>query len=99
MANINLKPEDPEWRFRQRMIDACPTNTAVYKFMTVGMNKGDRIGPHAHAHHLVLYYPVQAGPIILTPEAGTMLYLPPGTQHEVPVVKKDRLSVAMLFNK
>jgi uncharacterized RmlC-like cupin family protein len=98
-VNKLIKPGDPEDHFRERMIAACPVGAEVYKFMTVAMNAGDCIKAHRHAHHLVMYYPVDAGPIIVTPTAGTMLYLPPGTLHEVPVVKKDRLSVAMLFNK
>lgn len=62
----------------------------------VELEPGERIGRHKHAYHTVLHYPADAAPITIEPTAGMIIYLPPGTQHEVPRVSKNRVSVAML---
>ncbi len=67
--------------------------------MTVRLQPGERIGPHKHVYHTMLYYPEPAEPVVITPQPGTLLYLPPGTQHEVPAVKRERVSIAMLIEK
>lgn len=66
------------------------------KLVLVDMKPGDRIGTHAHQGHTVLYYPSDAAPIVVTPTEGMIIYLPPGTKHEVPKVSYQRVSVAML---
>jgi len=97
--NRNIRKDDPEQIYRTRMMAACPSQGEVFKFMTVRLLAGENIKSHKHAHHLVMYYPELAEPILITPQPGTMLYLPPGTLHEVPPVKRERVSIAMLFNK
>lgn len=97
--NKNILATDPEWGYVEHVRDACPLEGHNhYKFMTVRMLAGDRISKHKHAYHTVLYYPEHAGPVIVTPTPGTLLYLPPGTLHEVPVTKRERLSIAMLIS-
>ena len=97
--NRNIKPGDPEEQYRPRMMAACPSQGEIHKFMIVELAPGGVIKPHKHAHHLVMYYPEEAEPIHITPQPGTMLYLPPGTIHQVPRVQKRRISIAMLFDK
>ncbi len=99
--NKNIKPDDIVMgAVGEMMRDHCYVpGRDWYKFMEVTLKKGERIGPHKHVYHTVLYYPEAACPVIVTPEPGTILYLPPGTQHEVPAVKKPRISIAMLIEK
>ncbi len=66
------------------------------KFIAVLLKPGENIKAHKHVYHTVLYYPESCEPIVFTPTAGAILYLPPGTKHSVPVVKDARLSAAML---
>ncbi len=97
--NRNIRPGDPEFVFAERMRAACPTSGQDwYKFMVVNLEPGKNIKQHKHKHHLVMYYPKPADPIIIHPMAGTMLYLPPGTLHEVPPVSRGRISIAMLMD-
>ena len=98
--NRNIKPDDPEFVFAYIMRSACPTTgTDWHKFMAVELEPGGVIKPHKHAHHTVLYYPEEAEPVIVTPQPGTLLYLPPGTLHQVPRVQRRRVSYAMLMDK
>jgi len=69
------------------------------KFLRVEMNAGDHIAPHEHRRHTVLYYPQAADPVIVTPGAGCLVYLSPGTTHEVPKVDRPRVSFAMLVDE
>ena len=96
--NKNIKPGDPEQVYRSRMMAACPVQGEPYKFMIVNLDPGGVIKAHKHKHHAVLYYPEVAEPVIITPQPGTMLYLPPGTIHQVPRVSRQRISIAMLFS-
>ncbi len=97
-TNKLIKPGDPADVYRDRMRAAFPkAGTDVYKFMTVYMGPGEAISVHKHAYDLVMFYPEKAEPITLTPEPGTMLYMPAGTAHAVGAVKKQRLSIAMLI--
>ena len=66
------------------------------KFIAVLLKPGEKIKSHKHVYHTVLYYPESCEPIVITPTDGAILYMPPGTEHEVPVVKDARMSVAML---
>ena len=87
--------DDPDLAAMMR--HACPIKGDSWaKFIRVELGPGDTIPAHAHKRHLVMYYPQQADPIIITPSAGSLLYLSPGTLHAVPVVDRDRLSYAML---
>ena len=62
-----------------------PVNGIDYeKLMIVTMNKGDSIDNHQHAEHTVLFFPENADPVVVTPTAGMMIWLPPGTLHEYP---------------
>lgn len=98
--NRNIKPGDPENEYAERIRAACPVpGDAWFQFMEVTMQPGENIKAHQHRQHLVLYYPEAAGPVIVTPEPGTMLYLPIGTRHEVPPVKSARRSIAMLIEE
>ena len=62
----------------------------------VDLKAGEHIGNHAHTYHTALYYPADAAPIVVTPLAGMIIYLPPGTPHAVPKVDAPRISVGML---
>jgi len=96
--NITLF-DDPLYQHWERMRAACPVHgEGWYKFMEVTLKAGENIKAHKHKHHLVMYYPEEAEPIIITPEPGTMLYLPPGTLHEVRPTQRPRLSIAMLID-
>ena len=98
MGNHNIRKDEPEFQYAGMMRAACPLDGIDwYKFMTVRMLAGANIKAHKHQHHAVLYYPELAEPVIITPQPGTMLYLPPGTVHEVPPVKRERVSIAMLM--
>ncbi len=66
------------------------------KFIAVLLKQGENIKAHKHVYHTVLYYPESCDPITFTPTAGAILYLPPGTSHEVAPVKDARISAAML---
>lgn len=97
--NKNIKPTDPEYQYAAAMRRACLTWGDTWaKLMTVTLQPGEQVKPHAHKRHAVLYYPRVSGPVIIHPMPGTMLYLPPLTIHEVPQVDSERLSVAMLVD-
>lgn len=101
MAAVNKNLDPAEYRpVVGWMLDALPHGHTpdIYKFMEVSMKRGDNIKAHKHAHHAVLYYPDESDCIIITPQPGTMIYMPPGTLHEVPVVKKARRSIALLVS-
>ena len=68
------------------------------KFMTVTLEPGECVPIHHHQRHTILYYPGYAEPVIITPRMGTIIYLPPLTDHEVPAVTQQRHSVAMLVS-
>jgi hypothetical protein len=92
--NKNLPPDE----IGRLMRAACPVpGDAWWKYMSVEVDPGGYIKSHKHRQHLVMYYPDEAEPIIVTPQPGTMLYLPVGTYHEVPPVKRLRFSRAMLI--
>ena len=75
----------------------CPLPTDDYiKYMTVKVLPGKEVAEHKHGEHTVIFYPATCDPLIVTPQAGMMLYLPPDTPHKVPIVTHERLSVAML---
>ena len=97
--NKLIRPNDPENEYYERMLSAGWPYEKVYKFMTVNLKPGERISKHKHAYPAVLFYPELAEPVTITPQPGTMLFLPIGTMHEVPVVKRERLSIAMLLEK
>lgn len=80
-----------------RGVVPCPGGNCK-KMLLVQLGPGERIGRHRHKEHTVLYYPSDAAEIVIKPAAGMMIYLPPGTVHQVPKVDKDRLSVAMLVH-
>ena len=67
------------------------------KLMHVHLKKGDSIDEHQHdVYHTALYYPADTAPVVVTPTAGMIIYLPPGTPHGVPLALDRRDSVAML---
>ena len=80
-----------------RGVVPCPGGNCK-KMLLVQLGPGERIGRHRHKEHTVLYYPADASEIVVTPVAGMIIYLPPGTPHLVPGGTNDRLSVAMLVN-
>ncbi len=89
--------DDPD--LARLMRHACPLSGNDWtKFMRVELIRGDTIPPHEHRRHTVLYYPQAADPIIVTPCAGALVYLSPGTTHAVPVVDRPRVSYAMLID-
>ena len=92
--NKNLDADD----IGRRMRAACPVpGDTWFAYMSVEVDPGGYIKDHKPRQHLVLYYPDACEPIIIHPQPGTMLYLPVGTVHEVPPVKKLRFSRAMLI--
>jgi quercetin dioxygenase-like cupin family protein len=78
---------------------AIPVDGYDFKNMIqVHLKKGESVRSHYHTDHTALYYPADCEPIRITPTAGMIIYLPPGTQHAVPKVTKERVSVAMLVD-
>jgi quercetin dioxygenase-like cupin family protein len=76
---------------------AIPIDGDAFKNMIlVHLKPGDSVRSHSHTDHTALYYPAAAEPITITPTAGMIIYLPPGTQHKVSKVNNERVSVAML---
>lgn len=73
-------------------------STDIKGMLLVHLDPGERVGLHQHKEHTVLYYPADSAPIVVTPVAGMIIYLPPGTPHAVPTVDGERVSVAMLIN-
>lgn len=73
------------------------------KYLTVYLKPGQDIPAHEHKRHAVLWYP-QATAVVIEGEsiqvgAFSLVYLKPGTTHEVPRVTVERLSVAMLVSE
>ena len=66
------------------------------RMVLVNLKPGESVSAHQHSHHTALYYPADSAPLLVTPIAGMIIYLPPGTPHEVSKVNDDRLSVAMI---
>jgi len=64
----------------------------------VELKPGEGTPPHNHKHHTVVYYPQDARPITIEPKAGMLLYMPPGTPHNVPPGDAARVSVAMVID-
>ena len=96
MNRIIKEGEEPEiYRAMRRAFEGPGT---VEKFMRVTLQPGQEVKAHCHKRHAVLYYPRISGPVIIHPAAGTLLYLPPLTIHEVPVVESERVSIAMLID-
>ena len=94
--NKNLTPD----AYSAKMRAACPVpGDDWFKYMLVVLEPGANIKQHKHRQHLVMYYDKPADPIIIHPQAGTMLYLPIGTLHEVPPVTSQRFSRAMLIEE
>jgi len=53
------------------------------------------IKTHEHDHHTLVYYPKDVSrPITIHPTAGTMIWLPIGCKHSIPL-GPHRLSVVM----
>lgn len=65
----------------------------------VQLKPGENIRAHSHTEHTALYYPADSEAITIVPTAGMIIYMPPGTQHAVPKVTKERVSVAMLVQE
>lgn len=84
-------------KLRDVLRDAIPVEGLDFaRMVAVHLQPGERVPQHQHKAHAALYYPADAGPITVTPIAGMVIYLPPGTPHAVPRVKAERVSVAML---
>jgi len=66
------------------------------KLILVELKPGESVAKHEHHGHTVLFYPEAVEPVIITPSAGMMVYIPPHTKHEVPAVESDRMSIAMI---
>lgn len=95
--NKLIKPDDPEFEYAAQMRAVCPVPGDTWvKFMTVHLDAGEGVAQHDHTQHTIVYYPEEVGPVIITPKPGTIICMAPGTLHEVPVVKKPRLSIVML---
>lgn len=76
---------------------AIPVEGIDYKnIIEVHLKPGESVKLHDHKDHTALYYPAAAEPITITPIAGMIIYLPPGTPHAVPAVTNERVSIAML---
>jgi len=85
-------------KLAELMRAAMPIPGDDYKRMVlVDLKPGERVGRHQHKQHTVLYYPKDAGPVIVTPVEGMIIYLPAETPHHVPPGTEPRLSVAMLI--
>ena len=79
---------------------ACPQLGGDWmKFMAVMLGPNSNIKKHKHRQHTVLYFPEDCAAVTVKPTAGTLLYLPVGTEHGVTTVKEPRLSVAMLIEE
>ena len=97
MSNKIIKPADEPEIYRV-MRRAYEGPGEVQKFMRVKLEPGERIDSHQHRRHAVLYYPEATNAhIIIKPQPGTIVYLPPGTIHSVPQVERHRQSIAMLI--
>ncbi len=85
-------------KLAQLMRDVVPLPGTTYqKMILVDLEPGESVPMHAHAEHTVLYYPYSSlDPIVVWPQAGMMVYLPPGTEHEVEPVREQRKSIAMI---
>lgn len=94
MRNFKI-PDDKLLAAKLRRFFPFP-GTDFDKLLEVNMEAGDKIPEHAHKRHAVLYYPERAEAVIIKPEAGTLLYLAPGTLHEVPTTRNARRSIAMI---
>ena len=68
------------------------------KLLMVEMKRGESIAAHSHKGGTVLCYPLDSSPILFEPQAGTIIYLPPGVVHCVPPVESDRISFAMIVD-
>ena len=68
------------------------------KLMIVDLKAGEEIRPHKHKGHAVLYYPMDSSPITFEPQAGTVIYIPPGCRHWVNPVPVERMSFAMIVD-
>ena len=86
---------------------ACPVPGQDWdKFMTVLLPPGKGIAKHQHKRHTILYYPRSCYGLVVEGrkwrlQAGSMHYLPPGTNHAVfaaTIPGVERLSVAMLIS-
>lgn len=98
--NRLINPSDLYYSYAAQMRDACPLDGIAFdKMMMVNLDSGEAVGVHAHKRHAVLFYPEAAEKVCITPEPGTMIYLPPGTSHYVPKVKAPRFSLAMLIGE
>ena len=86
----------------QAMRSACPVPGKEFdKLVTVVFPVGGHLPPHKHKRQAVLYYPEVCDPIIIDGEViytekGQIIHLMPGTEHEVPATKSERVSCAML---
>jgi len=89
----------------QVMRAACPVPGDTWdKFMTVALKPGRSVHPHEHDRHLIVFYPEACDPIVVEGkqidlQAGHILYMLPDTTHEVPMVTRPRLSIAMLVTE
>ena len=90
-------------RLSHAMRAQCPVAGSVTKYITVLLAAGKDIPLHQHKRHLIMFYPESCEPIVVNGipvelEAGSILYVPPLTPHNVPQCRVDRLSVAMLIS-
>lgn len=77
--------------------DAIPVEGRDFvRMIQVHLKAGEFVIDHKHSEHVAIYYPADAEPVTVWPTAGMIIYLPPGTQHAVPKIYGDRVSVAML---
>jgi len=73
-----------------------------HRLLAVSLPVNDGIPEHSHPRkHTVLFYPEACDPVLIEgvpfhPDKGTMLYMKPGTNHSVPPVETERLTIAML---
>lgn len=101
---LELAKKELGSRIAHAMRSACPVDGRIWdKFMTVLVKPGAEIAEHKHKRHAILFYPEACEPVIIGedtvwPTHGTIIYIPPNTDHTVPRVLRQRLSVAMLVS-
>ena len=99
--NRKIKPDDIFLgAIAEYMRDACPVEGRAWmKYIEVTLKPGENIKRHKHRYHAVLYYPIDASAVVVEPKKGTIIYMPPGTYHEVPRVVESRRSLAMIIEE
>ena len=74
------------------------TGNEYRALILVELKPGETLKDHNHKHHTIVCYPVDASPITIHPKAGMLLYMPPGTEHDVPASDSARVSIAMVID-